>query len=363
VSVAYKHVSEAPQPVRERNPQVPEQLEAVTMRCLAKNPANRYHSADELAADLRRFRAGQAVQAEALLPEELTAAIAASPGATRAVPATAAAATRVNQRVDAPAAYPVEPPRRSPIFLIVLVLLLAGVAALVALLAVNLNLGSGGTTKVVAVDGVVGFQQAEATRRLEAAGFKVNVVSEQNDANPGTVISQSPQSGTKVASGTTVEIHVSAAKAPVPVPNVVGKNKDVADQLMRAKGLIANFIPEQNDNVPVDTVIRQNPGEGQTLAPGSEVDVVISAGKGTAQVPNLRGHPAATATNELGLAGFTAAQKSETSNEVGPGDVIRMDPSAGTVVDRGSTVTIIVSSGPPTTTTTAGSGTTTTTTH
>jgi serine/threonine-protein kinase len=362
VSVAYKHVSEAPQPVRERNSQVPEQLEAVCMRCLAKNPANRYHSADELAADLRRFRAGQAVQAEKLLPEELTAALPVGAGATRAVAAAPVTATRVNQRVPVQPAYGVEPPRRSPVFLVLLVLLLAGVAGLVALLAVNLHLGESAGTKLAAVDGVVGFQQAEATRRLEAGGFKVSVVSEANAAEPGSVISQNPAAGTKVATGSTIEIHVSSAKAPVAVPDVTGKNKDVADQLMRAKGLIANFSQEQNDRIPADTVIRQSPVAGQPLAPGSEVDVVLSAGKGQAEVPNVRGHPSATAANELGIAGFQTSTQSEVAADVGPGDVIRTDPPAGRVIDRGSTVTIIVSSGPPTTTTTATSSTTTTTT-
>src|SRR3954467_8102383 len=61
VAVAYKHVQEAPRTPRSLNPQLPPPLEALTLKTMAKNPANRYQSSDELAADLRRFRDGREV--------------------------------------------------------------------------------------------------------------------------------------------------------------------------------------------------------------------------------------------------------------------------------------------------------------
>src|SRR4051812_39883496 len=98
VAVAYKHVQEVPAPPREATPAIPVSLEAITLKALAKNPANRYQSADELAADLRRFRDGREVLAESVLapPVDYTTAVASQPAdATRAVaaagPATAAA--------------------------------------------------------------------------------------------------------------------------------------------------------------------------------------------------------------------------------------------------------------------------------
>ncbi|HEY2330822.1 MAG TPA: Stk1 family PASTA domain-containing Ser/Thr kinase [Acidimicrobiales bacterium] len=355
VSVAYKHVSEAPVPVRERKPEVPEQLEAVCMRSLAKNPANRYHSADELAADLRRFRAGQPVLAEALLPEALTVAVPVA-DATRAVPAVAA--TRVNPA--AAGAIVSEPRRRTPIFLVVLVLLLAALGGLIALLAINLNDNSDAGTKLVAVDSVLGFPQADAERRLTAAGFKPFAIVEANAAPPGTVFAQNPQAGAKVASGSTVDIHVSAPPAKVAAPDVVGKTKDAATSAIYAANLLPNISQEPSDTVPADTVIRQSPAGGTMLDPKSEIDLVVSAGKGQAVVPNLRGHPSATAANELGAAGFQVATQQAPANDVGAGDVISSNPPAGTVLDRGSTVTLIISTGPPSTTTTAPTSTTTT---
>src|SRR5687768_3539984 len=73
VAVAYKHVQEQAELPTTRNPRIPVALEAVTMKALAKNPANRYASAEELAADLRRFREGRPVAAEAILPADAAA--------------------------------------------------------------------------------------------------------------------------------------------------------------------------------------------------------------------------------------------------------------------------------------------------
>ena len=61
MAIAYKHVQEPLPSLREGNPAVPEAYEAITRKLLAKNPANRYGSAEELRADLRRFREGRPV--------------------------------------------------------------------------------------------------------------------------------------------------------------------------------------------------------------------------------------------------------------------------------------------------------------
>src|SRR5437899_10785966 len=79
VSIAYKHVQEQPPRPRQVNPDVPADLEAITGRLLAKNPATRYPSAEDLRADLRRFRDGQ----RPLAATETAAAAAAAVGATQ----------------------------------------------------------------------------------------------------------------------------------------------------------------------------------------------------------------------------------------------------------------------------------------
>src|SRR2546423_9036580 len=61
VSVAYKHVRETPTPPSERNPDVPPDLERIILTALAKAPENRYQTADDMRADILRFRRGRPV--------------------------------------------------------------------------------------------------------------------------------------------------------------------------------------------------------------------------------------------------------------------------------------------------------------
>ncbi len=75
VAVAYKHVREDPVPPSRVVPEIPADLEAVVMKAMAKNPANRYASAAEMKQDLERFVRGEAVTAESVMAEPPTEAL------------------------------------------------------------------------------------------------------------------------------------------------------------------------------------------------------------------------------------------------------------------------------------------------
>ena len=346
VSVAYKHVQEHPTPVREQNRSVPVPLEAVTMKALAKNPANRYASADELAADLRRFREGHPVQAEALLPPEELTRVGAALGATQATRvARPADGTRVVRQVQEDDWYDEEPPRRSAAFVIVLVLLLALLAGLLFLFARNLGVGGGGDTETVEVPTVVGQPVDAATRRLQGLGLEVEVRTEVNDqVAENEVFAQDPPPGTRVDEGSTVTITVSSGQPPVEVPDLVGDLVQDAEAELRALGLQADIRREDNDDVPADTVMEQSPAPGGQVPRSSVIVLVVSNGPGAEAIPDVSGMTAESAANALGRAGFEAVRGGdEYSNDVEAGRVIRTDPPAGTEVQQGSRVTYFVS--------------------
>ncbi|HXY44672.1 MAG TPA: protein kinase, partial [Acidimicrobiales bacterium] len=94
VAIAYKHVSESPIPPRELEPRLPAPFEAIIMRAMAKNPADRYATAEDLHADLQRFMQGATVLAPMVTGSMPTEAMAAG-GATTALQAPVGRTTTV----------------------------------------------------------------------------------------------------------------------------------------------------------------------------------------------------------------------------------------------------------------------------
>src|SRR5713101_169874 len=100
VAIAYQHVREDPVPPRQINRAVPPSLEAIILQAMAKDPAQRYQSADDMRADLARYLAGRSVLAVPPPPPPPVAA-------TRLQPAIAG--TQVLPRATGPHPVPVEP--------------------------------------------------------------------------------------------------------------------------------------------------------------------------------------------------------------------------------------------------------------
>jgi serine/threonine-protein kinase len=344
VAIAYKHVHESPVPPRHLNIELPTAIEAIILKCLAKNPANRYPSAEDLRADLRRFREGNRILAEPVMAPP------ADPGATRVVPATAAAAGAATG--SSPTYYDDEddePKRSSGLFLAALILLLLLLAGMLYLLSQALGFGEDDTPSVaqVEVPRVVGETVENAQRILTNLEFKVEVTQENNDAQPeGTVFDQDPKGGTKVDEGSTVQLKVSAGANAVAVPDVIGSQVEQARLLLTAQGFTVATEDVVDEEAPVGEVVDQDPSANDEAPRGSEVRLFVSSGPADRPVPDVVGRTIAEASNLLGQAGFTVNQVSEPSGTVEEGLVIRTDPAADSVQPKGSTITVVVSSGP-----------------
>jgi serine/threonine protein kinase len=350
VSVAYKHVQETPPRPSRRNPSIPAPLEAITLKALAKNPANRYASADDLTADLRRFRAGQPVLAESLLPEDdATRAVAAVPPAeaTRAIP----------QTVIAESAGAGEPPQRSPGFLIAIGLLVALLLVLLFLLARSFGVGSSNSQGTV--PDVVGMTQEEAEKKLDEAGFKDRSITKDTDGTKpeGEVLSQDPEAGTKLDKKSRITLVVNTLETLVDVPDVVGDAREVATQKLDERELKYNITEEESDEPP-GIVLSQDPDGGQKRERGEIVELVVSKGPPLIDIPSdLIGLSGTEAANRLLDAGFRTRID-------GPADapVVSTDPAIGSQAPEGSTVTIRTEAPTTTTSSTTTTSTTSTTT-
>ena len=330
-------------------------LEAIILKLLSKNPQARYPSAEDLRADLRRFREGQPVFAVA----GAAAGGAAAAGATQAMAATQAVrgveGTSAVPVSDYPAAY--SEPRRSGAFLVVLILLLLILGGLLfALAKVISGGGSSAATADITVPqgGVVGKPEAEATQNLQTAGFDVTPIHEKNDTvAEGIVVSVDPAEGTtvKVDQGKrgTATIHVSSGANTVKMPSVVGQLQDDAINFLRSQGFSAITVqeaPSDDPNVQKGEVTKQDPPEGADVAktvPDRPHGVV---GEAEGRRPRRRrqvggARPRASSASRA----RRFEDQTEASDTVPKDQVIRTDPAAGTQVDKGSNVTIVVSSG------------------
>jgi beta-lactam-binding protein with PASTA domain len=353
VAVAYKHVQEQPLPPSRINPSVPVPLEAIDMKLLQKDPGLRYATAEDLRSDLRRFLEGQPVAAAghpgAAAGVVVGAGIAgaAAGEATQMVPATGAAggAGGGNGGPPTTANDYVGPPEKKRTGLYVALVIAALAIIAIILFFVGSNMGK--TTAKVTVPDVTTKDVTEATNTLSQAGFKVSVKNVANDTVPlNQVFEQTPKGNEQADKGSTVEITVSSGVGDTKVPNVTGLTQAAAESLLKTNNLVPDVTQQASDTVPLGTVISQNPAANATATKNSVVKVVVSSGPGDVTIPNVVGLSAATASNQLGQAGFNVTSSTDSSATVPSGNVISTNPTAGNQAAKGSTVSIIVSSGP-----------------
>jgi beta-lactam-binding protein with PASTA domain len=130
----------------------------------------------------------------------------------------------------------------------------------------------------------------------------------------------------------------------VTVPNVVGAPRAEAEIALKREGLSTDVTLKESER-PKDTVIGQDPSGGSKIGEGDVVSLTVSAGPGTARVPELQGAKQSEARKQLTDAGFDVTETKEPSDTIKSNHVITTRPSAGTELDRGATVTLVVSSG------------------
>ncbi|MEP6972746.1 MAG: Stk1 family PASTA domain-containing Ser/Thr kinase [Actinomycetota bacterium] len=337
VAVAYKQVNESPIPPSVANAEVSPRLDAVLMRALAKNPANRYQTAEDFRADLERARRDQDVQATPLMP-------------------LGADATQVISR---PRQTSVLPPQEAPagsgrkVWLGVLIGLLAVVVLAGGgyLLAKTLLSNTKDTPGPIPVPPVVGFTQEHATSVLDDLHLKVFPKFQVSDTvKPGRVIDQDPVAGTTVNPGSTVTIIVAKAPPSSIVPTFTDLTLADAETLALQNHLTLTPTDGVSTTVAVGSIISQDTPPGTQVPAGTSIQVVVSAPPATVAVPDVTCFSFGHAKSVISGAGLNPIEGDPVPVNLlcpNPNRVAFQEPSAGTEVDAGSDVILHVGEAVP----------------
>jgi beta-lactam-binding protein with PASTA domain/tRNA A-37 threonylcarbamoyl transferase component Bud32 len=361
IEIAMKHLNEPPKPPSRIRPEIPEELDQVVLRALAKEPEQRYQTAEEFIEDLTRVEAGLPVA-----PETAEAATAVITGVT----ALQTGATEVlgpddATRVTSPRPYttrrppPTYPPsygyeepsrkrrRAGPWLLVLLLLAAAALAGWYVFTQIEEQLGSA----TAAVPLVEGMEEGRAVAVIEAAGLEADVIRAPSteDVPAGEVGDQDPEAGVRISEGDTVTLYVSTGPPKTVVPDVVGLTFDEAVQELSDADLDwrrRNVFSQKPDG----EVVKQNPAAQEEVVVGTTVVLNVSKGRQMVEVPNVLDQSEESARAELREAGLQAEVVFAPSSEIEEGNVALQDPGPGEEAPRGSTVTITVSTGPATVT-------------
>jgi serine/threonine-protein kinase len=302
------------------------------MKCMAKNPANRYQSAAELSADLDRVRKGQEVEATPLL----------------AVGA-AGAATQVIARQPTQVMPPPEPEDSSrKVWLGVLIALL--IFAILAgggyLLARSLNPDTPTTALMLPLKGVP-FANAKA--QLEGLDLNLNIVRapKESDQTPDIVLAQDPDEGVTLNQGDTVTLTVAVPPKDVEVPDLTCKTLAEATTLLGTDFELGTKTPVTSDACPPDTIVSQDPQAFKKAPVGTFINVEVVSGPASITLDDytcVNFNKAKNELSKLGLVpkyGGTVASLPQCPNTQ---FVAQQDPLPGTSVEVGSTVTLFTGS-------------------
>ncbi|MFU9922075.1 Stk1 family PASTA domain-containing Ser/Thr kinase [Fannyhessea vaginae] len=350
ISVALKQVNEQPVPPSARNPRVDQALERIILKCMQKDPKNRFQTAEEVFKVLRDYLAGKMTEvnnATTQMPVMATNAV--SPlNSTTALPHIANSATQNRKSATHRAqlrAQEDERRHKNKVIAGVLGAALVLIAIIVAL--VSYFMGQGATQEV---PNLLNLTQQEALMKIDNSNFfQRGTVKEEfsSTVEKGKVIDQDPDAGHKVAKGTQINIVVSKGAEPaadVTVPDLKGKSPSEAEAILSKLGLKSQAGDSINsDDVEVGKIAAQTPAAGTAAKAGDTITYQLSKGPDEADVPNVVGKTEDEAQSALQAAGFNVSVQREESNK--PEGTVTKQSATGKLA-RKSTVTITVAKAP-----------------
>ncbi len=350
VAIAYQHVREIPKPPSSLAADVPESLDRVVLKALAKARDDRYQDAAHMRTELLAAARGMAVSAPATETWQSTTAM---PSATAPSPAPPAPPISTQPSAPEQTAEDKRPRRRWWVWmLIILLLILAGIV--IGMLASGLpgsrhpNETPSPTATAAIVPNVSNMSEDDAKSAIEDVGLTFvrgdDVSSDTVDE--GLAISSDPGAGTSAVLGTEVTVSFSSGSATVKVPDVSGMTQSEARKEIENANLTwGDVTTEDSPGTQAGQVIRSNPAAGNPVSRGATVSVVVSSGRTT--VPDVVGKSQEEAQQALKNAGLGYNVRTSDAKTTDPSkndtyEVTSVDPGANQSVNVGDSVSLEV---------------------
>lgn len=335
IAVALKHVREKVAPPTRYNPSIPPLLEAVVMKALSKNPADRFDSISDMISDLRLSQGFTMGKTQRHEPYDF---------ATQMIPAVDLEA--LEDFSDIQEEQNDEGKKKSMLSKIAsipqkYIVLGAAVIFLVAFLGAFLSYGNFWSNTTVDVPNVVGKQVSVAKNILEDKHLRVSTSEVTNpDVPAGQVISQTPGAGEKVKEQRTIHLVVSKGVGDITVPDLSGLTVDQARQRLKDVGLVVGKVTQQSvDNKPDGVIIAQSPSGDSKVSKGTTIDLVVNKAKAKKiQMPNVIGMTLKDARDTLSNAHLGVNQVAGSVEE--KSIVTEQSIKAGDEIDEGTAVNL-----------------------
>lgn len=334
--IAVKHMSSLPTMPSDIVPDIPPELERITLKAMSCPINKRYQSANELLDDLDKFTQAQIVQEKK--PEYENPAVA----PVRSVSEMSREKYSLRRKRSGTVAY--------------MTGVLGGLVLILALFVFLWNFWLRDVfspAERIALPNFVGSNYESVVNNAELAGtynFKVTYIIDTN-AESGKILSQNPEPGRSMMitpDGIAVELSVSTGVVLTPVPDVTNIDYREATLELQRAGFAVEVENSTSDSVSKDCVISTSPAANEQISAGSTVYLVVSSGQQVSYttMPNFVGLTEEAAINKIANSGLTYGGSEQVSSDYDAGTVIGQSPAAFQEVEEHGKVTLRVSTGP-----------------
>lgn len=341
VSVALMQVQANAEKLTQINPNIPKGLEQICVHAMQKNPDDRYQSATEMLLDIEEIIKN---------PNTMFNYASNTESQTKSVPTVTD--DRYNEEYDEAVDYEAERKHKKKMIAAITIGVIVLIAAVVGVIYM---FTSGINTKTHTLENFVGYSYDELQNSKD---YKYEFVAEYkktDEKEPGIILSQSPEAGSKITEGSTVTLVVAASEKDITMPNVYGLTLEMAEQTLKQSELsIFKAMKINSDTVEEGKVIYTDPKANSIVSGDQEITIYVSDGPSTTtietiKVPDVIGLTKSGAREFLTKYGFTNVEF-KTQDSTYPKDVvISQSPSVGSSAKATDKITVIVSTGVTTT--------------